>query len=160
MRRVVFSWLLLAALIADAAAEEALDEKFERDVLVVVASQHACHRFDIYLALTYEQQKRGLMFVRDLPETTGMLFVYPRTDYYSMWMKNTVIPLDIAFATENGSIVNIERHTEPQSLKSIASARPVNFVLELNAGVTERLRIEPGSRLVVEPIVERLRTDD
>lgn len=158
MRRALL-WLLLPALCLEAAADEALDEAFTRDVLVIVASQHACYRFDIYLALSYEQQKRGLMFVRALPERTGMLFVYRKTDYYSMWMKNTFIPLDIAFATENGTIVNIARHTEPQSLKSIGSERPVNYVLELNAGVTERLKIEPGSRLVIEPILEHIRAE-
>lgn len=155
MRRALLL-LLLPALCLEAAADETLDEAFTRDVLVIVASQHACHRFDIYLALSYEQQKRGLMFVRELPERTGMLFVYRKTDYYSMWMKNTFIPLDIAFASENGTIVNIARHTEPQSLKSIGSERPVNYVLELNAGVTERFRIEPGSRLVVEPILDNI----
>lgn len=155
MMHIALAWLFLVAIAADASADEALDERFERSVIVIAASQHACYRFDVYLALTYEQQKRGLMFVREMPETTGMLFVYPKTDYYSMWMKNTLIPLDIAFATDNGTIVNIARHTEPQSLKSIGSERPVNYVLELNAGVTERLKIEPGSRLIVAPAARR-----
>ncbi|MDX1517683.1 MAG: DUF192 domain-containing protein [Woeseiaceae bacterium] len=150
--------LLLATCLVAAAADDTLDDAFERDVLAIVASKHACYRFDIYLAVTYEQQKRGLMFVRELPETTGMLFIYPKTDYYSMWMKNTFIPLDIAFATENGTIVNIARHTEPQSLKSISSERPVNYVLELNAGVTERLKIHAGSRLIIGPGIEQIRT--
>lgn len=157
MKRLALAWLLLIATAADAAAEESLDDAFERDVLVIAASQHACYRFDVYLAVTYEQQKRGLMFVRELPQTTGMLFIYPRTDYYSMWMKNTFIPLDIAFATETGTIVNIARHTEPQSLKSISSERPVNYVLELNAGVTERLKIQSGSQLVIGPSIEQRR---
>lgn len=157
MTRIALTCLLLAAGFVDATAEDTLDESFERDVLVIVASQDACYRFDIYLAVTYEQQKRGLMFVRELPLTTGMLFIYPRTDYYSMWMKNTFIPLDIAFAAEDGTIVNIARHTEPQSLKSIGSERPVNYVLELNAGVTERLKIQPGSRLVIGPSIEQRR---
>ena len=157
MKRVAFCWLLFGAFLGDAAADDSLDEAFERDVLVIVASQHACYRFDIYLAVTYEQQKRGLMFVRELPQTTGMLFIYPKTDYYSMWMKNTFIPLDIAFASDSGMIINIARHTEPQSLKSISSERPVNYVLELNAGVTERLKIHPGSRLIIGPGIERLR---
>lgn len=159
MRHLALCWLLLTACFLEASANEALDEAFSRDVLVIVATKHACYRFDIYLALSYEQQKRGLMFVRELPGTTGMLFVYPKTDYYSMWMKNTFIPLDIVFAAENGTIINIARHTEPQSLKSIPSERPVNFVLELNAGVTERLSIHPGSRLIVGQILERVRAE-
>lgn len=157
MRQVALSLLLVALLACDTYANEALDAAFDTDVLVIVANRHACYKFDVYLALSYEQQKRGLMFVRDMPVTTGMLFYYPKTDYYSMWMKNTFIPLDIAFALDNGTIVNIARHTEPQSLKSIASERPVNFVLELNAGVTERLKIDPGSRLIIGPNLGRIR---
>lgn len=137
---------------AYAAADESLAAAFEKDVLIIEASKHACYRFDIYLATTYEQQRRGLMHVRELPQTTGMLFVYSDTDYHSMWMKNTFIPLDISFAENDGTIVNIVAHTEPQSLKSIASIRPVNYVLELNAGVTERLSITAGSRLWWGPI--------
>lgn len=157
MKRGILCWLLLITCAPAAFANESLDEAFDRDVLVIIASQHACYRFDVYLALTYQQQKRGLMFVRNMPDSTGMLFVYPKTDYYSMWMKNTFISLDIAFAAENGTIVNIARHTEPQSLKSIGSERQVNFVLELNAGVTDRLKIHPGSRLIIEQILERVR---
>ncbi len=158
MKRVAFCWLLLAAGQVDATAQDSLDDAFTRDVIAVVASRHACYRFDVYLAVTYEQQKRGLMYVRELPETAGMLFIYKKTDYYSMWMKNTYIPLDIAFANENGTIINIARHTEPLSLKSISSERPVNYVLELNAGVTERLEVQPGSRLIIGPSIEQLRT--
>ena len=65
-------------------------------------------------------------------------------------MKNTYIPLDILFATSDGSVVSIAKNTVPQSLESIGSTEPVMFVLELNAGTTERLAIEPGSQLIWE----------
>lgn len=129
-------------------ADEDLDERFSRDTLVVVTSKRACYKFDIYLALDYEQKRRGLMFVRELPEMTGMLFVYEQDDYHSMWMKNTFIPLDIVFARADGTISNIAKDTEPQSLKSIGSTEPVQYVLELNAGVTDKLGIDEDSRLI------------
>ena len=130
-------------------AEEPVDQAFDKDVLVI-AARDACHRFDIYLALSREQQVRGLMRVRDLQSSTGMLFVYPAEDYHSMWMKNTFLPLDILFATSDGRVSSIAKNTEPQSLKSITSTQPVMFVLELNAGTSDRLAIEPGSRLIWE----------
>lgn len=139
---------------APAVADEELDTAFERDVLIVVASKHACYRFDVYLALTRPQHVRGLMHVRELPDMTGMLFVYDREEMHSMWMKNTYIPLDIAFARSDGTIGNIVRNTEPLSLRSIAATRPAKYVLELNAGVTERLAIEAGSRLLWGPIFD------
>lgn len=130
---------------------EELDGVFGKDVLIVEASQHACYRFDIYVAETDAQRSRGLMFVRDLPDTTGMLFIYPGDYVVSMWMKNTFIPLDMVFARTDGTVTNVIRDTEPQSLKSLASVAPVAFVLELNAGVTARLGIDENSRLIREP---------
>lgn len=151
MRLAALVWLVFAL---PALANEELDARFERDVLIIVASRHACYRFDIYLAAERQQQIRGLMYVRNLPATTGMLFVYEDDQPHSMWMKNTYISLDIAFARSDGSIVNIARRTEPLSLASIRSAEPVSYVLELNAGTTERLAIEPGSRLLWGRIFE------
>lgn len=139
--------LLLAACAAQ--AEDSLDAAFERDVLIVVTSDRACYRFDVYLALSLEQQRRGLMYVRELPDSTGMLFVYERDELKSMWMKNTYIPLDIVFARSDGSVAAVARNTEPLSLQSIGSGEPVRYVLELNAGVTDRLRIDTNSRLVL-----------
>ena len=139
---------ILLLLDATAQQQPPLDEAFERDVIVIAANDYVCYRFDVYLALSTEQKRRGLMFVRELPEMTGMLFVYNVEDYHSMWMKNTYIPLDILFARANGEIVYIARHTEPQSLESIGPAVPVTYVVELNAGMTVRLGIDVGSRLL------------
>lgn len=141
--------MLLAALLVSsmAFADDKLDAAFERDVLVVIAGEYACHRVDIYLAVSPRQHQRGLMFVRALPETTGMLFVYDDDARLSMWMKNTLIPLDIVFARADGSVSSIARDTEPLSEKSIAAREPVRFVLELNAGVADKLGIDRDSRL-------------
>lgn len=136
-----------------AAAQESLDQSFESDVLVIVA-RDACYRFDIYLALNAQQQRRGLMFVRELPARTGMLFVYPDENYRSMWMKNTYISLDMLFARRDGSIANIASDTVPRSEKSITSSEPVSFVLELNAGTARRLSIDEDSRLIWEPAMQ------
>ena len=143
--------LLVACLVPfSAPAQDALEDAFEQDVLVV-AARNACFRFDIYLALTREQQRRGLMFVRDLPATSGMLFVYPAEMYLSIWMKNTFIPLDIVFAKQDGSVSSIFKDATPQSEKSMTAIEPVSYVLELNAGITDALGIEPGSVLIWEP---------
>ena len=138
--------LALLVLCATAvAADEELEAHFGKDELIVVASEHACHRFDIYLALTRAQRARGLMHVKEMPATTGMLFVYGYDDILSMWMKNTYISLDILFIRADGTVASIARETEPLSLRSIASDEPVRFVLELNAGTAERLQIDTDS---------------
>lgn len=143
--------LMAVALTTTAVADDALDAAFRRDVLIIEASAYACHRFDVYLALNQSQHARGLMFVRDLPATTGMLFVYEDADYLSMWMKNTYISLDIVFARSDGRVSSIAHDTEPLSLRSIAATEAVTYVLELNAGTTERLLIDENSRLLWGP---------
>jgi len=143
--------VLSLASVAAFAANEELDALFTKDVLIIQASAHACYRLDIYLAIDNAQRARGLMHVRDLPPTTGMLFVYEPGSVISMWMKNTYISLDMVFARHDGTVSSIARNTEPLSLRSIASVEPVKFVLELNAGTSERLSIDENSRLIWEP---------
>jgi uncharacterized membrane protein (UPF0127 family) len=128
-----------------ASQSDDLDTAFEKATLVISADKHACYAFDTYLALNSDQQRRGLMHVRHLPEFTGMLFVYRDASIHSMWMKNTFIPLDMLFIRADGTVSSVETNTVPQSLKSISSIEAVNFVLELNAGVTERLHINTDS---------------
>jgi hypothetical protein len=144
----VISILCIGLLLSGQSNEDdSLDAAFEKDVLVISASEHACYLFDIYVATTSAQQTRGLMYVRYMPEFTGMLFVYRQPRALSMWMKNTYIPLDMLFIRTDGSIANIATHTEPLSLESIRAIEPLNFVLELNAGVTDRLGIDTESRV-------------
>ncbi len=148
------TWLLAASLaltMGTAAATEELDAVFEKDVLIVESVGHGCHRFDIYLALDDRQRARGLMHVRKLPATTGMLFAYGDEKYISMWMKDTYISLDMVFARADGSVSSVAKNTEPLSLRSVRSAEPVSFVLELNAGTAERFGIDENSRLFWEP---------
>lgn len=125
-----------------------LDEFFERDELVILNNDGAPVTFDIYLATSFEQQRRGLMFIRELPEKTGMLFVYDDESLHSMWMKNTYIPLDILFARRDGTVSSVIHNTEPLSLQSLSSIEPVTYVLELNAGVARRYELGAGSQLV------------
>ena len=134
-------------------AQEPLEQSFELDVLVIVG-RYACYRFDIYLAVSPPQQRRGLMFVRDLPERTGMLFVYGDDNYRSMWMRNTYISLDMIFARHDGTVTNIVHETVPLSEKTILSSEPARFVLELNAGIAKRLSIDEDSRLLWEPAMQ------
>lgn len=124
-----------------------LDQAFRQSVLIISASDYACVRFDIYIAENYAQRRRGLMFVRSMPETTGMLFIYEEDAFLSMYMKNTFIPLDMLFVRADGTISSIAYNTEPQSLQSVAALEPVRYVLELNAGVADKYSIDKYSRL-------------
>ena len=128
-----------------------LEDDFDRDTLIIESDDGLQHEFDIYLATSFEQQRRGLMFVRKMPASTGMLFVYEDTEYHSMWMKNTYISLDLVFARIDGTVSSVIHEAQPLSTTSRASIEPVNYVLELNAGTARRLHIGNKSRIVWEP---------
>ena len=149
--RLLLLGCLLPSLVgaAEITVWEELDTKYKREVLIIETADNGCFRFDIHLAISSDQQRRGLMFIREMPEWSGMLFVYRRAGTKSMWMKNTYISLDILFALGDGTVSSVAANTEPLSLTSISSVEPVNFVLELNAGTAARLGIGEGSRLVL-----------
>lgn len=145
--------LLLGTGAANAAGAESesaaeLDAAFPRAV-ITVEGRAACHRIGVWLALDAAQRARGLMHVRAMADDRGMLFLYPGERRVSMWMKNTLIPLDMVFIRADGTVANVAAHTEPLSLESVYSRGPVSAVLELNAGTADLLGIEPGRRIYV-----------
>lgn len=135
-----------------ASKDSSLDATFDSAALIIEADDGARHEFDVYLATEYEQQRRGLMFVRQMAANVGMLFIYEDSAIHSMWMKNTYIPLDLVFARADGTIASIIHDTQPLSLQSQGSTEPVNYVLELNAGTARRLNIGRNSRLILDTI--------
>ena len=125
-----------------------LDGAFEFAQLEIINDDGESLEFDVYLATKFEQQRRGLMFVRNMPERTGMLFIYDQDEVHSMWMKNTYIPLDMVFARSDGTVSSVIHDTVPLTLKSNSSTEPVRYVLELNSGVARRFGIGTRSRLL------------
>lgn len=104
--------------------------------------------FQVEIAESPDQRAQGLMFRRQMAADAGMLFLFGGSRERAMWMKNTLIPLDMLFIDETGEIVRIEERTVPHSLRVIKSGQPVSAVLELNAGTTSRLAIKPGDRVI------------
>ena len=107
------------------------------------------HRFDIEVATNDQERALGLMFRRSLPENGGMLFLYDRPQSASMWMKNTLIPLDIVFIAPGGRVHRIESNTEPFSTGLISSEGAILGVLELNAGQANRIGLKPGDQVII-----------
>lgn len=105
-------------------------------------------KFDVWIADTGARRAQGLMFVKSLAPMRGMLFVYPEPRVVSMWMKNTLIPLDMLFVAGDGRIIRIAQRTRPHSLEQITSMGPVVAVIELAGGESARLGIETGARVL------------
>jgi uncharacterized membrane protein (UPF0127 family) len=93
------------------------------------------------------------MFRTELADNAGMLFDFGRTGPIAMWMKNTLIPLDMLFVDEYGVITHIARWTTPLSLETISSKGPARAVIEIKGGMTERFGIMPGD-IVIHPTFE------
>ena len=124
-----------------------LDRDLNKSSLIVSTSKKTCYLLSIWVVHSAKEKARGLMYVRNMPEQSGMLFVYTESDQRSMWMKNTYIPLDIIFIKNSETISSIARDTEPLSLKNIRSIEPVNYVLEINAGMTKKMGIVPNDKV-------------
>ncbi len=125
-------------------------QKFPTSELTIISATGP-HRFKVELAETPAQMTQGLMFRTSLAPDAGMLFDYQQPTVATMWMRNTLIPLDMLFVDAQGRIVNIHERAVPQSHDVIAAAAPVRAVIELNGGTASRLGIEPGDR-VIHPI--------
>jgi uncharacterized membrane protein (UPF0127 family) len=116
-----------------------------------IASKSGVHPFAVELALTPDEQSRGLMYRKTLPEGQGMLFDFKRDQELSFWMKNTYVPLDMIFIRSDGRIHRIAENTEPLSERLVPSNGPVRAVFEVVAGTARKLGLAPGDR-VAHPI--------
>ena len=105
------------------------------------------HEFSVELATTDEERSLGLMFRKELPRNSGMLFIYESERVVKMWMKNTFISLDMLFIDKNGFITHLVKQTRPFSLDIISSMGNVLGVLELLGGTSDRLGIRAGDRV-------------
>lgn len=124
---------------------------FPRASLEIVhhARGQAAHRyrFDVWVADTAQRAEQGLMFVRDLPASRGMVFPFRPPRVENMWMKNTYIELDMLFIAADGRIVKIIERARPLSLETLSSDAPVGAVLELRGGEVRHLGLEVGDRV-------------
>jgi uncharacterized membrane protein (UPF0127 family) len=154
-RSLACTWcaILLSALLAARAAAAPAAASFEESALTVDAAEGE-FEFQVEMAVSPEQRSQGLMFRESLEEDRGMLFDFGRLQPVSMWMRNTYVPLDMLFIDADGRITQIAQHTQPLSDAVVASREPVRAVLELRAGVSAKLGIKPGDRVIHPMFVE------
>lgn len=102
------------------------------------------------VAMTEEQRQIGLMFRKDMPAHEGMLFIFEQRGPRCFWMKNTLLPLSIAFLADDGTVVNIA-DMQPQKLDSHCSSEPVRYALEMNQGWFAKRGIKAGAKITGAP---------
>lgn len=114
---------------------------------VILETPTGRHELSVEVAVDDRARQRGLMFREELGPDEGMLFFYDRPQIGSVWMKNTLIPLDILFIKADGSVAKIVRNAVPGSLAPMRSGVQVSAFLEIPGGRAEELGVEPGSTL-------------
>ena len=104
--------------------------------------------FNVEVAKTIEERRTGLMYRKKLLNNEGMLFIFPREKIIQLWMKNTYIPLDVIFISENKVIVDIKKNMEKLSETIVKSKVKSRYALEFNAGLIDKLDIEIGDKVL------------
>ena len=104
--------------------------------------------FVVEVAKTIEERKIGLMYRKKLLNNEGMLFIFPYEKIIQLWMKNTYIPLDVIFISENKVIVDIKKNMEKLSETIVKSKVKSRYALEFNAGLINKLDIEIGDKVL------------
>ena len=104
--------------------------------------------FNVEVAKTIEERSIGLMYRKKLLNNEGMLFIFPREKIIQLWMKNTYIPLDVIFISENKVIVDIKKNMEKLSETIVKSKVKSRYALEFNAGLINKLDIEIGDKVL------------
>lgn len=147
MRAILTAFVLTLALPMAACSKDASEEASVATIPLTIAGAGRTHKFNVEVARTDEEQKRGLMFRTSLPEGGGMIFPFEKPRIGSFWMENTLIPLDMIFIRADGSIDRIAENTIPESLEPVVSGGEVSAVLELAGGTAARLGIDETAKV-------------
>ena len=122
------------------------------DSVATVATDTAKVRFQVELAITAQHKAQGLMHRETLPDRAGMLFIYPNPQSVSFWMRNTLIPLDMIFIDDQGSVARVLHNAVPLDETPIYGGDAIKAVLEINAGLAKKYGISDTS-MVVHPLI-------
>ncbi len=148
LQLIVLAWSLLVT--AHAIAQDGPQPRLP--TIELIAGMYV---IQAEVAQTHQQHSIGLMHRQSMGINEGMLFVYQAPEIRCYWMRNTLIPLTIAFLDDDGTIVNL-KDMEPRTERSNCSAKPVRYALEMNQGWFDQRGIKPGFRLRGIPLVSKI----
>ena len=121
---------------------------------VILESGGKSHRVQVEVADTDAKRERGLMFRKELPEGSGMLFLFDEEREHAFWMKDTLIPLDLIFVDSSGRVTGIIARARPLTLEP-RSGGPSRMVLEVPGGWAAAHGVRAGDRMTVEGLAEK-----
>lgn len=103
--------------------------------------------FDIEIAETDYETQTGLMYRESMEKNQGMLFIFPDVSMHYFYMKNTLIPLDIIYIGDNQKIASFQKNAQPNDETSLSSKVPIKYVLEINAGLSDKFGLQVGDSI-------------
>lgn len=143
-QRFIFALAIFSSLVVYATA---FASSMPHESLFILTKTGRTPSFLVEAANTPHARMQGLQGRKHLADNAGMLFVFEEPQFIAMWMKDTLIPLDMIFIDSTNHITKIHPSATPGSLRSITSPGPVSAVLELNAGITEKYGISIGDSI-------------
>ena len=148
MKTILASLILVLCLVPTASmAQETPQINLQRTMLSV-----GIHQIDAQLAVTPSEHAIGLMYRKEMAQHEGMLFIFKSPGLQCFWMKNTLIPLSVAFLADDGMVLNMA-DMKPQTEESHCSIKPVRYVLEMNKGWFAKKGVKAGMRLTGLPFL-------
>jgi uncharacterized membrane protein (UPF0127 family) len=147
MRRITTAMMVMAMAAACAAQTSAPSTQATTQA-ATVAMTIAKKEYKLEIAADGASREHGLMFRESMADDHGMIFIFPKADRWSFWMKNTLIPLDLIWADESGKIVDTTT-LQPKDETAYTPRRKAIYVIELNAGAIKKLGIKPGDMLEI-----------
>ncbi len=129
---------------------------FQLDDLEVAKVKIGEHEFKLWVMDTYAKRMEGMMFLQngDFKDDEGMIFVFDRAEYQRFWMRNTLVPLDIAYVDPRKRIINIYTMKALDEVGDYSSRAPAQFVIELRAGMMAKKEIKPGMAVEIPASVK------
>ena len=121
---------------------------FPEKEILIANSNGEIKKFNVEIADNNETRSKGFMWRENIPDGTGMLFVWNKEAYRNFWMKNTPTSLDILFFDGDGKFLNVVEKTKPFSLDNIQSSKPAQYVLELNSGSSKINNLYGGTKIL------------
>lgn len=129
---------------------EAVTFKKEAEGYLIKSNGDTIKHLQLEIADDDYQRETGLMYRESMEEDQGMLFIFDREEPRGFYMKNTNIPLDLIFLNSQNRVVSISKNTKPQSLETIPSQVPAQYVLEVNASLSDQWEIAVGDSLILK----------
>ena len=151
LRTFVIGWALASA--AAAGCKKSAEPRGPATKPITVEMEIGRETFNLEIADTEDERRRGLMYRDFMPPDHGMLFVFEEEEELSFWMEATLIPLDIIYLDRTGKVVSI-KPMKPRDRTGVTSDRPAMYAVELNRGAAARAGVRVGDQLTIPRLPE------